>query len=341
MKKYLLLSLLLLTIQELSAQERIVRQNIMIERYIYPESMDYSTYDTEKYLKEGTKELQSHVVYVNHYLSNSKKENPFAWEGGKIFKESFCGEDEYFGYTLTLDRTKLNGIGSLEITFYPTPELDFEFYLYWLQQPSCISVYIDKKYNEQTRELKVKVHGYIDDELREYTRINLFLTQDSLKVPGSDIVHNDVMRAKISEQLFGDSLIIEEAYYGSKYSKEYTYTIPKEINGIPCDPNNMSLVAFISDSYGFIDSFIRNSAKVSISKSSSIEMEKTDDLRIYSENGIVHIQGEYDTGSIYTNDGRLVRNLMGINAFSLEKGLYFIKLNRNEESLVRKVVVSI
>lgn len=148
--------------------------------------------------------------------------------------------------------------------------------------------------------------------------------------------HDDVLRAVLSSDAFGDDLEVVEG----KYAKTYSYVIPEEINGIPCNPWNMSVIAFVADKNGLLESYVRNSAKQRIREIASVRTTSADNFHIYSDNGIVYIDGMYEKAIVYTIDGRMVKSLKDKNYFSLEEGLYFIKLNKNEKSIIRQVVVS-
>lgn len=332
-RSLLLLCLLPFAELQVKAQQEIVRQNILLERYT---NMRLPVTDgpDESKLEKDISKIRSHVIRINHYWLN-EIEVPFALEESQAYARGFCaGEGTWY----TLDRTKLFADMAAFISFSPSGLYE-GFYQEWLAEPTNVSIRLEAEYDKDNRKLTARVSGLVKGEVPR-AKINLFLTQDDLYIKeigkAEPVRHDDVLRAIISTGLFGDSL----KNVNGKYSQTYTYVIPKEINGVLCDPYKMSLVAFVADKDMVPTSFVRNSTRQRISDIASVGTALEDELHVCSDHGTVYISKLFDRVDVYTAQGRLVKVAHHTDSFYLDQGFYILHLNKGRESTVRKIIVT-
>lgn len=144
------------------AQEKLIRQNILIERYA-----DISTLvadnPSELQLEKNIEGIISQVIRVNHYLSayKDKIEVPFALEESQRYADYFSASHNL---DYIMDRTKFYDDMEASISIYPESE-DAEFYLWALQFPACVSVCMASEYDENSRRLTVTVSGDVTEDI--------------------------------------------------------------------------------------------------------------------------------------------------------------------------------
>lgn len=214
----------------------------------------------------------------------------------------------------------------------------------YLDVPTYVSVDLEgTTFDNATRTLSVKVSGEFLKELPN-AKLNVFLTEDGLvgeqASAEDDYVHDHVMRAVISS-MYGDDITLENG----KYTKTYTFEIPQKIKKYNCEPENMTLAAFVAD-YNKSNAKACNVHNVEtvtlkeLGAVSAIDNTEMKSVAIYSENGTVYVDGEYNEISVYSMSGTLVKQLTKENSFSLENGLYIIKVVNGNNSSVQKVTVN-
>lgn len=134
-----------------------------------------------------------------------------------------------------------------------------------LSKPALVSVILNTTYDPSSRALSINVSGEFLAEMPN-ARLNIYLAQDSILGPqtgggmGDKYVHNRTIRAVLSNSgTWGDVLTNS---VGSQYNETYTYTIPATIGTSACVPEQMFVVAFISNyvSTSVAQSVVQNAA---------------------------------------------------------------------------------
>jgi hypothetical protein len=128
-----------------------------------------------------------------------------------------------------------------------------------LNQASPINLLANTNIDWNTRTLTVDIDGYYTDNSASSTNLlNVALLQENILGPqtGASSLypemltenglyrHNHMLRHLLTGQ-WGDT--IYTTTQGSSFSKQYTYTIPEAINGVPVDLSNLTVVSFIAE----------------------------------------------------------------------------------------------
>jgi len=113
-------------------------------------------------------------------------------------------------------------------------------------QPSLAKLNVTAVYEENNRQLTIKVNGVKNEEfdaVEEYANLTVLLTEDSIVAPQreedkyvNDYVHNGVLRTNVSE-IWGDPV----TWNGNKFVKTYTIKLDDE-----WVKDNMHVVAFLA-----------------------------------------------------------------------------------------------
>lgn len=107
--------------------------------------------------------------------------------------------------------------------------------------PASATMNLEREFNAETRELKVKVSGY---SLEEVAYITVLVNQDNMRASQSgasgDYYHT--APRKFLTAGTGDQLTLDAE---GNYSVEYTYVIPEKVGSFECVLEDMEVVAFI------------------------------------------------------------------------------------------------
>ena len=185
--------------------------------------------------------------------------------------------------------------------------------------PAFAGVDISTNYDQDTRQLTVTVSGNITADFATYVgndaALTVYLTEDGLvstqtdySLPGrydEDYVHNNVLRAVVSENVFGDPLTMTGT---GTYSNTYTVTLDSEWNA-----DNMHIVAFVGrpvgDNSSADDVWINNTNMAKVGGSST----GIDDS-VIADKSLTEV-------ARYTLDGTLVdRPVKGVNIVKMSDG---------------------
>lgn len=263
----------------------------------------------------------------------------------------------YYAPGMMLDRTNLtkygadngNGGNTPGPAFFPRLENAEKLINQSLSTPALITLQLDRKYDLQTRLLKISASGKIPsgniDRLGgNNICLNIFLTEDSILGTQSgaenpnEYYHSHVLR-KVLTSLWGDPI----EFTGDEFhSKEYTFTIPEE-----WIDKQMHVVAFIANN----DQISSNNCKVYNSEETSIvdsritsteSIQNKPELKIYTAFGDLYIQEQYTSAVIYTINGLLIKEIdraeYKISIRYLPAGVYLIKLNDERGSHTFKFI---
>lgn len=218
-----------------------------------------------------------------------------------------------------------------------------------------VSVDINNKFNEETRELKttVKVHTYVEPE-SEINTLNIFIVQDSIIAyqasGGNNYVHRYAFRGALLNP-WGVSVTLKA---GEDLIREYSYILPDEIlstyasqTSIPTELKNMHVVAFVSaysaDNANACGVYNCNSVKFTESTFTvSIDEEVADKapFNIHVNGNTVDVQGDYTRLDVYDMTGKRVKTLdNSVESFDLPQGFYIVSAISNGKIFAKKVTI--
>lgn len=244
---------------------------------------------------------------------------------------AFYDENTY-APAMMIDRRNLSGIGALGYSgpapgpvFGVTSQEDVMKYVnYSLNQPALISVNVEDAYNEETRELTVRVWGESAIELPSTPFLNIFITESGMEGyqsgGGNNYVHNHAIRANLTST-WGDALTIENG----KYDVTYTYEISEKWK-----PENMSVIAFVAnfDNKNVNNCVVYNTNWKEFSYDAAVNDITRSDLNVWAANGNIYISGDYKQAEVYATDGRLVKVANGVRNISVDAtGIYLVRID--------------
>ena len=223
-----------------------------------------------------------------------------------------------------------------------------------------ISLDMDLTYDEETRDLTVKVYGEKNElfdasnpTLTIYLAETAYVGYQKTGYTGSPITWDDAyhhmnpVRVLVSDNDLGDALEFGE---DGTYSMTYRLTVPESVKNYPYDGimdevdvplnrDSLYVAAFISniDMSNRENIKVYNAVKCDLGNNSTVgiaEVPSVDDLAILVEDGTVTVNGS-DTGfDIYNIAGQVVPN------HSLRRGIYLVRTTQDGTPVVRKVLVN-
>jgi hypothetical protein len=126
-----------------------------------------------------------------------------------------------------------------------------------LNQVSPVNLLAKAYVDWNSRLLTVDVEGYYTSNSSSTNMLNVALLQENILGPqtGASSLypemmenglykHNHMLRHLLTGQ-WGDPITVTTA--GSSFSKQYTYIIPENINSVPVDLSNLTILAFIAE----------------------------------------------------------------------------------------------
>ncbi|MGN0221071.1 MAG: Omp28-related outer membrane protein [Prevotella sp.] len=113
-----------------------------------------------------------------------------------------------------------------------------------------VNLYMQSTYSDKDRSLSVHVEGYLlADTLKDNLKLNVLWTQSNIIGPqnganmGDEYVHRHMLRDYLSD-VWGDTIVPAEG--GKYFQQDYTVTLPTAINEVPVKPQDIQLVAFVT-----------------------------------------------------------------------------------------------
>ena len=229
------------------------------------------------------------------------------------------------------DRFARYGVNSLEYTGIENAKA----------QPSLAKLGITAEFDENNRQLTIKVNGVKNEEfdaVEEYANLTVLLTEDSITYPQNDFeedkyiydyVHNGVLRTSVSE-IWGDPV----TWTGKEFEKTYTIRLNDE-----WVKDNMHLVAFLAkpftgsnyDEIGLVNcnEFLLRNAKLS----SGIADICDNAVTIYAKERTIFVKGSYQSMQVYGISGSLAEN------GKLCEGTYIVKVLTYDGIIVKKIII--
>ena len=173
--------------------------------------------------------------------------------------------------------------------------------------------------------------------------IALLIVEDSIvgKQAGveGDYIHNGVPRAFINDGDPDFAFVGDEVPFPSDgFTLETKYIIP--------DPSwkidNLKLIFYVMDGNLYIQNAVTCPVKTAtppdgIKNPKGIESE----FAVHCNNGMLHIEGEFDKARIYTMDGQqiIVTNEKDTNVSKLVKGIYCVLIQKENRFVSKKFII--
>lgn len=289
----------------------------------------------ENYVNNAVKGYESRVARVNHHYGY--KEDIFTIE-----------ESAYTGYylqvagapSLAVNRTcypdkaeqmKSPGI----IPFHPVL-LESSFIKSELAQKTFTTIEATDSYDAETREYTVTVKGKGIFDMKGMF-VTALLTQSGYLAyqanGGAEYSHDDFPILYLSDNYEGTEITTE----GEEWSVTLTKKIPETIGqNVKVDLDKLKLVAFVNGP--LIATVPEQMALNAVTKTAatvttSVENTEMENVNVYSEEGRIVVEGEYDSYEVYNAEGVRFSN-EGLNA-----GLYIVKVIANGKAQTVKVMV--
>lgn len=270
------------------------------------------------------------------------------------------GADMTYAPAIMVNRTTVPEIGAVPVMNTTASNLTKAFG-YVLQKEPYVSLALETDFDESTRLLKMRLKSYVHNDLpSEKNSINILLIEDNMthdyfyqSGAGTGYVHANVTRDAPMGNPWGIEIPTVNTKAGVETVWTGEYTIPagytttymsgSSIPEIPAIPQNMYLVAYTS-SFGSTptDFNIYNSIKVKVGESlsqngivSGIGSISADDneANIYYADGMIIVEGGYDSLSVYNMEGRQV----GVSG--LTTGIYVVKAVKGNTTITKKIAV--
>ncbi len=234
--------------------------------------------------------------------------------------------------------------------------------IYWntdcdeiLAMPTYASISLTASAVTTTRILTVNVNANYVNNSPALNLMNVALVQDSVLGPqvygitynptqvmpdGVTYIHMNMLRHLITGQ-WGDT--ISTTTSGTNFQKTYTYTLPDNINGVGLDINHLKIVAFITEG----KQEIATGEETSVSVIQSIQHLNTNCFKMYPNpsKGIVNITGisgksQITVTNIFGENIMYVENTKVLDLSKFANGIYFVKINSNNNIVTEKIILN-
>lgn len=219
------------------------------------------------------------------------------------------------------------------------------------QQEPYVDVEMDNVYDATTRrgQVTVKVHTYRVPSDAQHA-LNLYLTQDKCYAnqsgAGSNYEHNHALR-QVYTGTWGAAI---DLVAGQTVEKTYAYEIPDAIEStaqgqgykLPTDPQNMNLVAFVSDvTNDCLTCVVYNANTIPVTTNGSttgIQQAQHQAVAVPSvtDGGQLSVLGAYRKAEVYNLEGRQVGVLTGDATLQLAKGVYVVRVDGTSSKVLVK-----
>lgn len=241
--------------------------------------------------------------------------------------QSYCwfyADGGTFAPALMLDRRNMGVPGyTTSPVFFPESESMLEEWIDTaLAYPAFVSLKIEDAYNEETREVTVKVSGEALADFENTPYLTIFLTESGMigaqSGGGNSYEHSHALR-KVMTATWGDELTVENR----KFEASYTCTLDEEWL-----PENMEVIAFVSD----FNNEDKNACKVHQTEWKKLNYDAAvngvsvnKQYNVWVSGKKICIDGTYDKADVYTVDGRLVRSAKAVSTITMDNtGIYII-----------------
>lgn len=289
----------------------------------------------ENYVNKAVKGYESRAARINHHYGYM--EDIFTLE-----------ESAYTGYllqvavapSLAVNRTcypsmaEQNGTPGI-IPFHPY-FLSGTFIKNELDKKSLTSISASDSYDQETREYSVSIKGKGAIDMKGMF-VTAILTQSGYVAyqanGGANYSHDDFPILYLNDDFGGTEITTD----GKDWSITLTKKIPETIgDGVKVDLDKLKLVAFVNGSLlaAVSEQMVLNAlTQTAATVTTSIENTEMENVNVYSEEGRIVVEGEYDSYEVYNAEGVRFSN-EGLNA-----GLYIVKVIANGKTHTVKVMV--
>lgn len=219
------------------------------------------------------------------------------------------------------------------------------------QQEPYVGVDMDNTYDATTGkgQVTIKVHTYRVPSNAQHA-VNLYLTQNKVYAnqdgAGNNYEHNYALR-QVYTGTWGTAI---DLVPGETVERTYTYEIPDAIEStaqglgykLPTDPENMNLVAFVSDATNDpLTCVVYNANTIPVTTNGSttgIQHAQTQAAAVpsVSDNGQLSVLGTYRKAEVYNLEGRQVGVLTGTATLQLAKGVYVVRVDGTSSKVLVK-----
>lgn len=219
------------------------------------------------------------------------------------------------------------------------------------QQEPYVGVDMDNTYDAATGkgQVTIKVHTYRVPSNAQHA-INLYLTQSKVYAnqdgASTNYEHNYALR-QVYTGTWGTAI---DLVPGETVERTYTYEIPDAIEStaqgegykLPTDPENMDLVAFVSDATNDpLTCVVYNANTIPVTTNGSttgIQHAQTQAAAVpsVSDNGQLSVLGTYRKAEVYNLEGRQVGVLTGTATLQLAKGVYVVRVDGTSSKVLVK-----
>ena len=253
---------------------------------------------------------------------------------------AFFGTRGTFAPAMMLDRRNLIEQGAYTMDNCPVfgytgdPSVVENLIDYCQGKPAFIEVNLSTQFVKDSRELIITVSGEECAQLPEDIYLTIFLLENGLKgkqagSSNKNYDHSHVIRDVVTAT-WGDKLDRVD----NAYSIKYTTTLDSK-----WVEENMSVVAFISDynKSDINDRVVYNANDIKVLNEASVEGVDNDTNNVWSTNGCIFIDGQYDKAEVFNLDGRLVAQANGDNFIRIDAaGIYLIRIDGKTSKVVVK-----
>lgn len=231
-----------------------------------------------------------------------------------------------------IDRTPVFG----ELVLHPLL-LSSEDFVDKVESPALASVIIDGTYDNDTRDLALKISGEVVGDIPNPT-LHVYLIQSNYRhvqagVNG-DYIHNNFMRKVLTDPM-GSPISLSD----NKYEETFNFTIPEKIEELDAIPGDMSVVAFISnyDESDVKNNTVYNAEKIDLKDwgaEVSISEHTIQSPTIQVIDNSIVVVDDYSKLSVYDIAGREIVNR------NLPKGIYIVRITLLDgKQVIQKVTV--
>lgn len=315
--------------------------------------------DGHKVVNEALEKTTAKVVEVSHHIGFYT--DKFTLEDDEEYMV-FYNDNQSFAPAIMVDRTNwyVKGYGK-PVTPGPlfgvgrdnNADVIADIFDREAARPAYATVELDVKLNSRTLEISVSGKGLLD--LKQDTRLTVFVTEDNLYTNTQNgwnnsakgtYYHHFVNRAILTD-VWGDPVDLVAGY-----ERKYTYTVPETMN-----VDNLNVAAFVSafNKQDFNDCRVYNAAGSQVVEHSllpngeddpNVSCLNVDDEDIVivsnSKDMTISISENYSAGRIYAVSGEVVKILDGetvIPVSDLNRGIYIVELSTENGAVGRTKII--
>ena len=145
--------------------------------------------------------------------------------------------------------------------------------------------------------------------------------------PLVNIVYDDIARGIYQSYAGTLNSLPTTIVKGETYTYSYELTLPAEIK----NKGNLEIIALLIDS---TTKEIVNADKVKLTALTDVEqVRECSDINVFAEDGIIKINGDYDSMQVYTTEGMEIANLQ------LYSGIYLVRVVVGNHIYIKKIAL--